>query len=62
MFRRRGPGASAGLETAALIDLCQGTVDQGGLEALTAGHLTHAAAVADLNLLAYGLVRAKRAG
>lgn len=75
---------TAGLEMAALIDLYQGTLDQGGLEALTAvhlwsrpnavaaldraladwprpGYLTHAAAVADLNLLAYALVQAKRA-
>ncbi|MFM9551192.1 hypothetical protein ACKI19_02595 [Streptomyces caniscabiei] len=76
---------TAGLEIAALVDLYQGTLDQGGLEALTAvhlwsrpnavaalgramadwpraGYLTHAAAVADLNLLAYALVQAKRAG
>jgi hypothetical protein len=75
---------TAGLEIAALIDLYHGTVDQGGVEALTAihlwsrpnaenalgraladwprpGHLTHAAAIADLNLLAYALVQAKRA-
>jgi len=74
---------TAGLEIAALIDHYHGTVDQGGVEALTAvhlwsrpdaeaalgralaawtrpGYLTHAAAVADLNLLAYALVQARQ--
>ncbi|WP_128379742.1 hypothetical protein [Streptomyces cavernae] len=74
---------TAGLEIAALIDLYHDTVDQGGLEALTAihlwsrpdaeaalgraladwprpGYLNHAAAVADLNLLAYALVQSRR--
>lgn len=74
---------TAGLKISALIDLYHGTVDKGGVEALTAvhlwarpdaraaldralanwprpGYLTHAAAVADLNLLAYALVKAQR--
>jgi len=74
---------TAGLEIAALVDRYHGTLDQGGIEGLTAshvwsrpdaeaalnravadwprpGHLAHAAAVADLNLLAYALVQAKR--
>jgi hypothetical protein len=74
---------TAGLEIAALVDHYHGTLDQGGIEGLTAsqlwsrpeakaalssalanwphpGYLAHAAAVADLNLLAYALVQAKR--
>ncbi|SPF05463.1 hypothetical protein [Streptomyces sp. MA5143a] len=74
---------TAGLEVAALVDRYHGTLDQGGIEGLTArhmwsspdaataldhalanwprpGYLSHAAAVADLNLLAYALVHATR--
>ncbi|GAB2958606.1 hypothetical protein GCM10023080_018030 [Streptomyces pseudoechinosporeus] len=74
---------TAGLEIVALTDRYHGTLDRGGIEAITAihlwsrpdaeaaldraladwprpGYLAHAAAVADLNLLAYALVRAQR--